>query len=176
MKVDQNHARLARTLQYLQKLATHVFYSWYWSIPANTAVPPPKQAFSFALEHLSTLQGFEMAPASFLMSWTYMLAAYDPSEGGLSPLVHCLQVFKEADRVELSQALLHTNCAAMLDMAGSEILQFLSSPSHRLPDLSTIARWSHIFQASMGALAHVLLVISWNLLANAVHSNRMPHC
>ena len=54
-----------------------------------------------------------------------------------------MQVFKEADRGELSQALLHTNCAAMLDMAGPEVLQCLSSPHHRLLDLSTIARWPH---------------------------------
>ena len=53
------------------------------------------------------------------------------------------QVFKEADKGELSQALLHTNCAAMLDMAGLEVLQLLTSPSQRLPDLSTIARWPH---------------------------------
>ena len=51
-----------------------------------------------------------------------------------------MQVFKEAERGELSQALLHINCAAMLDMAGPEVLQLLTAPSLRLPEISTIAR------------------------------------
>ena len=50
------------------------------------------------------------------------------------------QVLSTATEEELSYMLLHINCPALVEVADGAIMQLLTSPQHRLPDLTTLAR------------------------------------
>ena len=51
-----------------------------------------------------------------------------------------MQVLSTATVDELNYMLLYTSCPALLEVADGAIMQLLTSPLHRLPDLTTLAR------------------------------------
>ena len=52
-----------------------------------------------------------------------------------------MQVLSSATVDELNYMLLHTSCPALVEVADGAIMQLLTSPLHRLPDVSTMARY-----------------------------------
>ena len=53
----------------------------------------------------------------------------------------CLQVLSSATPDELNFMLLNTSCPALVEVADGAIMQLLTSPRHRLYELSVVTRW-----------------------------------
>ena len=67
-----------------------------------------------------------------------------------------MQVLSTATADELNYMLLSTSCPALVEVADGAIMQLLTSPRHRLYDLSVVTRCALVRPAAGGQLCACL--------------------